>query len=326
VLNLFFMVLLIIVAFQNCGKVAFSTDPVLSSGAGLGGPGATPPSSSSLTYAWTGIGYGSCSTTCGTGTQSPNYECLRSDGVTVNDSFCSSMPMPLPVISCTNTTTCSSTPTTTTLPPGVSPYTYSWLNLGYSSCSTTCGTGTRMPSYSCLRNDGLTVDNSLCSSMAVPGPAVSCTDTSSCVVPPTTTMPPTVTTLPSTPTTLPVCSPTSAVTGTCADGVTPITTTYYCDGSIGNNSAQCPVPLPVVAGQCGAGAYSIGALPGKLFIPAGYNGVSGTTPPLGLCNSGVATTPQLFYMVRKPAWQWTCRGANSGQDSPICYGFHFIQM
>jgi hypothetical protein len=53
-------------------------------GGGTGGGGTT------FTYAWTTGSYGTCSKTCGGGTQTRPASCRRSDGANVSQSFCSS--------------------------------------------------------------------------------------------------------------------------------------------------------------------------------------------------------------------------------------------
>jgi len=75
----------------------------------------TDYSGCSYTYSFQYGSWGSCSTTCGTGTQTRSASCLRNDGITVADSFCGT-----PVLSqaCTDNSGCSSTtPTIIILSP-----------------------------------------------------------------------------------------------------------------------------------------------------------------------------------------------------------------
>jgi len=116
---------------------------------------------STCTYAWITSAYGSCSTTCGTGTQSRTVTCQRSDGVNVTDSYCTTTK-PVASRACTVITSC----------------TYAWNYTTYGACSTTCGTGTQTRTATCQRSDGTTVANSYCTT--APILSRSCTVTTSC--------------------------------------------------------------------------------------------------------------------------------------------------
>lgn len=58
------------------------------------------------------------------------------------------------------------------------PYTYTWSISGWSSCNTSCGTGSQTRTATCKRNDGLTVADSYCGTK--PSLTQSCTDNSKC--------------------------------------------------------------------------------------------------------------------------------------------------
>lgn len=117
-------------------------------------------------YSWTTSNWSSCSTTCGTGTQSRSVTCTRNDNTTVDDKFCIAYGLSKPVTSqvCTESSGCVS---------------YSWYTGSYGSCSTTCGSGTRTRTVYCRRNDGTRVADSYCSGTK-PGTSTSCSSTRGC--------------------------------------------------------------------------------------------------------------------------------------------------
>lgn len=101
------------------------------------------------TFSWDVGTYGTCSKTCGGGTQTRPVVCKRSDGITVEDLYCVAIPKPATQQAC-NTQSCDAG------------YTYSWLLNPYSTCSKTCGGGTQTRSVVCQRNDGQFVSEALC--------------------------------------------------------------------------------------------------------------------------------------------------------------------
>lgn len=99
-------------------------------------------------YSWVADGWGSCSVTCGGGTQTQRVWCRRSDGTEMSDSFCSNAgSKPATSQSC-NTHPC---------------YTYSWSWSAWSSCNVSCGWGEKTRRVWCERNDGAQVGDSNCS-------------------------------------------------------------------------------------------------------------------------------------------------------------------
>lgn len=99
---------------------------------------------STCTYSWNTTAWGSCSNTCGAGTQTRTSACKRSDGITVADTFCPAKPSGSQA--CSVYTSC----------------TYNWSYSVWGGCSTTCGTGTQSRTVACIRSDGTTVANSYC--------------------------------------------------------------------------------------------------------------------------------------------------------------------
>jgi hypothetical protein len=125
-------------------------------------------------FGWLTDSWSSCSTTCGSGTESRSVSCKNAGGTSVDDTYCSGTK-PTSSQACFTTAGC----------------TYSWSYTGWSSCSAnpswtaygsfggcsaSCGggtqcryrscvntSGTQSRSASCLRSDGVTVANSFCS-------------------------------------------------------------------------------------------------------------------------------------------------------------------
>ncbi len=102
--------------------------------------------------------YGSCSTTCGTGTQTATaFTCTRSDGTSEPLSACTA-----PTKSCSSNTGCVATPT-------------------YGACNTTCGTGTQtLTSWTCDTSGGSVVTPASTYCPTPPASSESCTATSGC--------------------------------------------------------------------------------------------------------------------------------------------------
>lgn len=110
------------------------------------------------TYSFSYGSWGSCSASCGGGTQSRTATCVRSDGATVANSSCGT---PVTTQSC-NTQSC---------------YTYSWSYGSWGSCSASCGGGTQTRSATCLRSDGAAMDGSYCGAV---GPTSQSCNTAAC--------------------------------------------------------------------------------------------------------------------------------------------------
>ncbi len=119
---------------------------------------------STCTYGWQSGAYGACSTTCGSGTKSRTVTCVRSDGASVGDASCDAGSKPATSDTCSDTSTC----------------TYSWQAGAYGACSTTCGSGTKNRSVTCVRSDGVSVGDASCDAGSKPATSDSCSDTSTC--------------------------------------------------------------------------------------------------------------------------------------------------
>ena len=114
------------------------------------------------TYGVHNVTYTACAAACGSSTQTlnSNWTCVRSDGVTVAQSFCTP---PVGTESCTNYSLCSAT------------------NITYGNCSTTCGSGSKpVSSFSCVDTHGNTVLNADCPTPA----AQACSSTTGCTYAP----------------------------------------------------------------------------------------------------------------------------------------------
>ena len=111
-------------------------------------------------YSWQTGDWGSCSASCGGGTQTRTATCRRSDGVDLPDAYCAGLTKPPTSTDC-NTQPC---------------YTYGWQAGAWSDCSNACGSGTQTRSTGCYRSDGAQVSASYCSGGA-PASTQSCTAT-----------------------------------------------------------------------------------------------------------------------------------------------------
>lgn len=99
-------------------------------------------------YYWNSGSWGGCSASCGGGTQYRAVRCMRSDGIEMADSFCS---------------TISGKPSTSQSCNSHPCYTYSWNYGNWSNCNASCGNGTRSRSVWCQRNDGYSTADYNCS-------------------------------------------------------------------------------------------------------------------------------------------------------------------
>ena len=88
---------------------------------------------------WTPGAWGTCSNTCGTGTQTRTYTCVGGVCTTPQPADDSQ--------SCTNYSTCN----------------FTWQSGSWGTCSVTCGGGTQTRTVVCKRSDGTTVSDSNCS-------------------------------------------------------------------------------------------------------------------------------------------------------------------
>ena len=112
--------------------------------------------STSYSYSYSTGSWGSCSASCGGGTQTRSVTCKRSDGQSVSDSYCSGTKP-------STSGTCNSWACTTfTTVPKVA-YTYAFSEGSFGSCSESCGGGTRTRTVTCLRSDGQAVADTMCS-------------------------------------------------------------------------------------------------------------------------------------------------------------------
>lgn len=105
------------------------------------------------TYAWNIGEYGDCSKTCGGGTKTRAVICQNQNGSNVADSLCP-QPKPATSASCNNDD----------CPPQI---TYAW-QVTPGLCSKECGGGTATDVVICKRNDGATVDDTLCTATKPP--------------------------------------------------------------------------------------------------------------------------------------------------------------
>eukprot|EP01006_Ploeotia_vitrea_P034698 TRINITY_DN65790_c14_g1_i2.p1 TRINITY_DN65790_c14_g1~~TRINITY_DN65790_c14_g1_i2.p1 ORF type:complete len:1985 (+),score=893.63 TRINITY_DN65790_c14_g1_i2:504-5957(+) len=106
-----------------------------------------------VTYSWHTGTPGTCSKSCGGGTQTRTVTCKGSDGNTYADNKCSGTK-PATTLDC-NTQACTS---------------YFWDEKEWSTCSKTCGDGTQTRTVQCKGSDGQLHDESNC---PAPKPATS---------------------------------------------------------------------------------------------------------------------------------------------------------
>ena len=122
---------------------------------------------SECTYDWSASDWTECDMTCGSGMQSRNVICLRSDGTQVSDIFCPDVSMPAPMQYCVDYSEC----------------TYDWTIGPFSVCNVTCGTGSQLRSVVCERSDDSNsiVDDVFCNGTPKPTSSQPCDDYTSCV-------------------------------------------------------------------------------------------------------------------------------------------------
>ena len=96
-------------------------------------------------YAWEAGSWSAPSRTCGTSTRSRTVSCLRSDGSTVSDDSCTGQ-RPETSETIADFSTCS----------------YQWQYTAFGETAPACGPSVRTRTATCLRQDGTTVDGTLC--------------------------------------------------------------------------------------------------------------------------------------------------------------------
>jgi hypothetical protein len=158
---------------------------------------------STCTYSNSYGGWGSCSASCGGGTQTRSATCVRSDGSAVSSAYCStpttsqscntqscysyswsasgwSTPNGCGTVTSTRSVTClrsdgaamsdaycsGTKPATTQSDTNYNSCTYSYSYGSWGSCSVSCGGGTQYRSATCYRSDGAVVDNGYCGAAA----------------------------------------------------------------------------------------------------------------------------------------------------------------
>ena len=129
------------------------------------GASASVSMTTATVYSWQLAGSGSCSATCGGGTQQLTYQCEDGFGDVINSAQCSGLTQP-PQTSTCNTLACS---------------TYSWGTSDWSSCSVTCGSGTQTRTVTCQSSSGDTVSDSYCTD-SVPASSQPCSS-AACTAP-----------------------------------------------------------------------------------------------------------------------------------------------
>lgn len=136
-------------------------------------------------FQWSVGAWSSCSTTCGTGTQTRTVTCTNNGGVVVANSFCAGSP-PSTSQSCFTTAGCTYSWQYSGWSSCSGGYWYWGGWSGYGSCSASCGggsmcqnrscfavSGSKSRSATCMRSDGVPVSSMYCSS--TPWTSQSCT-------------------------------------------------------------------------------------------------------------------------------------------------------
>ena len=99
------------------------------------------------TFSWMQTTAGTCSASCGGGTQSVTYGCVDQDGTVADNSQCSPSTLPPSTTSC-NTQACAGT----------------WVQTSAGACSAPCGGGVHSITYACEDAQGSVMSTSECPS------------------------------------------------------------------------------------------------------------------------------------------------------------------
>lgn len=110
------------------------------------------------TYRWVLGNFGTCSVSCGGGTQTRTVVCYDSSNAAVADSLCAA-PKPITSQSC-NSQACTQV--------------YTWEPSAWSTCSVECGGGLQTRTLRCADSSGTTLPDTSCYNVARPTTVQSC--------------------------------------------------------------------------------------------------------------------------------------------------------